>query len=344
MKPERRGVLVVGTGTWGTALSVTLAPHTPTTLLCRSLEERNRLAAEGRNTRFLQDVPFPPSLRLEHDPDRGLRDVCIVLLVVPTSRIRENARLLAPYLRGDHVVLSGSKGLEQGTLLRGSEMLEQELGSLGITRLGALSGPNLAREVAEGKPTMSVVASKNHEALEASVALPNTPTVRVYANTDVTGVELAGALKNVIAIGAGAADGLDAGQNAKAAFVTPGLAEIARLGVACGANALTFAGLAGLGDLLATVSGPTSRNRTVGAQLARGRTLDSILSGLAPQVAEGVETTKAARELAMRHGVEMPVVEQSFQVLYEGKAVREAFRDLMLRQPKDELAGYQVRL
>ena len=330
-------VLVVGTGSWGTVLAVMLARYGPVSLLCRTAEERAALEADRSNRRFLAGIPFPELLRLEDDPERACARAGIVLLVVPTSRMRENARALAPHLRSDHIVLSGAKGLERGTHLRMTQVLDEELGDWGVSRLGALSGPNLAREIAEGKPATAVVASASERARGEALSALNTSQFRVYANPDVIGVELGGALKNVVAIGAGAADGFKAGDNAKAAFVTRGLAEIARLGVAAGAHPLTFAGLAGLGDLLATVSSPSSRNRFVGQEFARGRSLEQIRAALAPQVAERIETTRAARELALSHGVEMPIVEQTYRVLFEGKSAAEALDDLMLRDPRHEL-------
>jgi len=259
-----------------------------------------------------------------------------VVVVVPSSRMRENARRLAPFIGDDHVVVSGAKGLEAERLLRMTEVLAEEFRPEAGRNVGALSGPNIAREVAAGKPATSVVASTSEYTRALAVGALTTPQFRVYANPDVVGVELGGALKNIVAIGAGAIDGLGAGDNAKAAFVTRGLAEIARLGVASGANPLTFAGLAGLGDLLATVSSPSSRNRFVGQEFARGRSLDDIRATLAPQVAEGVETTRAVYELAAKLGVRMPVVEQTYLVLFEGKTVALALADLMLREPKDE--------
>jgi glycerol-3-phosphate dehydrogenase (NAD(P)+) len=329
-------ILVVGTGSWGTTLAVMLARHRPAALLCRTEEEYLTLQRDRRNRRFLEGVAFPERLRLTHDPAEACARARIVLLVVPSGRIRENARLLAPHLSAGHAVLSGAKGLERGTLLRMTEVLDQELSPARVGAIGALSGPNLAREIADGKPATAVVASPRDAALSLALEALNTPQFRVYANSDVTGVELGGALKNIIAIGAGAIDGLGAGENAKAAFVTRGLAEMARLGVAAGAHPLTFAGLAGLGDLLATVSSPGSRNRYVGEEFARGRSLDQIRATLAPQVAEGIETTRAARELAVRYGVEMPITEQTYEVLFEGKSVAAAVAGLMDRDPKHE--------
>jgi len=329
------GVLVVGTGSWGTALAITLSRSLSVTLLCRTPTERDTMQESRRNERFLPNVEFPAGLELEHDIERGCASSTTVVLIAPTSRMRENARLLSPHVRADHVVLSGAKGFEGGSLLRMTEVLDQEF-SQARPRIGALSGPNLAGEVAAGKPATAVVASSSPTALAVALGALNTPLFRVYANPDVLGVELGGALKNIIAIGAGAGDGLDAGENAKAAFVTRGLAEISRLGVALGAQPPTFAGLAGLGDLLATVSSTSSRNRFVGEQLAHGQSIADIQASLAPQVAEGIATTLSARALARTHGVEMPITEQSYRVLYEGKNIAAALADLMYRDPRYE--------
>lgn len=330
-------MLVVGTGTWGTALAATLARHGPVALLCRSREERAALEAARRNPRFLPQVAFPPPLRLLDDPAEACAAAELVLLLVPSHRMRENVRRIAPHLGAHHIVLSGAKGLEADTLRRMTEVARDELPPDRPTHIGALSGPNLAGEIAEGRPASSVVALHDGAALARALAALNTHRFRVYGSADIVGIELGGALKNVIALGAGACDGLGAGENAKATFVTRGLAEIARLGVAAGANPLTFAGLAGLGDLLATVSSGGSRNRRVGEELARGRPLPMILDALTPQIAEGVETTRHARGLARRYGVEMPITEETYAVLFDGRPVDAALRALMERDPRHEL-------
>lgn len=330
-------VLVIGTGSWGTALATMLSRHSSVTLLCRSEDEAELLREQRCNERFLPSVVFPEQLELDHDPERACAASCLILLVVPSRHVRANARLLAPYLWPQHVVISGAKGLENGTWMRMTQVIQDEFTGRSYKGIGALSGPNLAREIAAGKPATAVLASDSPASLAESLPLLNTSQFRVYSNPDVTGVELGGALKNVIAIGAGAVDGLEAGDNAKAAFVTRGLAEMARLGTAAGAQPLTFAGLAGLGDLLATVSSPSSRNRYVGQELARGHRLSDILGRLAPQVAEGVETARTAQGLARQYGVEMPIVEQTCQVLFGGKSVQEAVEDLRFRVPRGEL-------
>lgn len=333
-------VVIVGTGSWGTALAVMLARHRPVTLVARTPLEAAALRGSRRNERFLPDTVFPDSLAIEHDPERALEAPGLVIVVVPAAHLRPNLAVLQPWLRAGHILLSGIKGLELTTGLRMTQVIERELGSASPVLVGALSGPNIAREIAEGRPASTVVASRHSEVLAEAVALLSAPQWRVYANTDVVGVELGGALKNIIAIGAGAIDGLGAGQNAKAAFVTRGLAEIARLGVEWGANPLTFAGLAGLGDLLTTVSSPSSRNRRAGEMLARGAALDEITASLAPQVAEGIETTRAVWTAAAAQGVRMPITEQTYRVLYEQMPIGDAVDELMLRKPKYEIDAY----
>jgi glycerol-3-phosphate dehydrogenase (NAD(P)+) len=254
----------------------------------------------------------------------------IVLLLVPAQRLRENAARLRPLLHPGTVVVHGAKGLEMGSLLRMTEVLAEELPDHPRRRIAALSGPNLAREIAAGKPAATVVAAPDRGSAGRVQTALMTPDLRVYTSTDVIGVELAGALKNIIAVGAGIADGLDVSNNAKAALITRGLAEIARLGVAMGAQPMTFSGLAGMGDLVATCYSPLSRNRHVGQELAAGRALEEILSSM-PHVAEGVWTTRAAQTLARQHRVEMPIVEQMHRVLFEGADPRKSVGDLMNR-------------
>ena len=266
----------------------------------------------------------------------ALRDAGAVIFAVPSETLRENARLLALHGSGSPVVISACKGLERGTLNRMSQVLAQELPSNMAEGICALSGPNLAREIVSGIPASTVVASAHLHAAEAAQRLLNSAAFRVYTNADVTGVELAGALKNVVAIGAGICDGLQFGNNAKAAFVTRGLAEITRLGLAAGANPLTFSGLAGLGDLVATCYSPLSRNRMVGERIAQGMTLDETMVSLSGEVAEGVTTTPAAVAMAHQMGVEMPIAETARRVLFEGLDPREAALELMGRPPRAE--------
>lgn len=339
MMPGSEALTVVGTGSWGTTLALLEARYgRPTTLLTRTPTEAAELRAAGEHARVAPGHAFPASLRITSDPEQALDGCAVVLLAVPSQSMRANAERLRPYLRPETIVLSCAKGLERGSLKRMSQVLSEVLPAH-AERIGALSGPNIAREILEGRPATTVIGVAEHRYAEQAQRLLTMPTFRVYTSDDVVGIELAGALKNIIALGAGFADGLAAGDNAKAAFLTRGLAEIARLGIVLGAHPLTFAGLAGLGDLVATCTSPWSRNRRLGEALARGLTLEQALAELGGQVAEGVTTVQTARALAARHGVEMPIADQLYQVLFEGKAPRQAIADLMQREVKHELDG-----
>ncbi|MHB1006265.1 MAG: NAD(P)H-dependent glycerol-3-phosphate dehydrogenase [Chloroflexota bacterium] len=332
-------ITVVGTGSWGTTLAVALTGEgVDTTLLARSPEEAAALASAGENVRFLPGVAFPSALKVSGNPAAALAERQLILLVVPAQRMRENLRALSGYIPESALLVSAAKGLELGSCKRMSEVIVEELGGSAASRVAALSGPNLACEVAAGLPTATVVAAADEQTAVLAQSALRLPRVRVYTNTDLIGVELAGALKNIIALGAGICDGLGYGDNAKAAFLTRGLAEIARLGVAMGANPLTFAGLAGVGDLVATCASRLSRNRYVGEQLGQGKSLTEIEAGMS-QVAEGVTTTAAARALAQRYRVEMPITEKMYEVLFAGGTPREGVVELMMRDQKGELAG-----
>ena len=328
---------MVGTGSWGVVLACHAAAlgH-PVTLLARTEAESSTLRDAGASPR-LAGISFPPTLLISADPEAVGR-APIVLLVVPAQTMRHNVARLAPLLRPDQILVSASKGLEIGSALRMSEVIAQEAPLLPPERICALSGPNLAKEVAARKPSLSVVAGRSIDAAEAVQALFTAPHFRLYTSTDVAGVELAGALKNVVALGAGMCDGLKAGDNAKAALITRGLAEMARLGKAVGAEPLTFSGLAGIGDLVATCTSPLSRNRTTGERLAQGKSLAEIQDELR-QVAEGVPTTRAVRVLAQRHGVEMPIADLLYEVLFNQLPILQAGMALMQRDPKRELDG-----
>jgi glycerol-3-phosphate dehydrogenase (NAD(P)+) len=336
---------VLGTGSWGTTLAILQARlGRPVTLLARSADEAAALRAAGQNRRFLPDVPFPPGLEVTHDPAAALAGCTLLLLVVPAQTMRANLAALRPYLPAAApglLLVSAAKGLELGTLARMSQVLRAELPPAYHPSVAALSGPNIAKEVAAGRPAVAVAAAEDPGvAQQVQLALTG-GLFRVYTNTDLIGVELAGALKNIIALGAGIADGLQAGDNAKAAFITRGLAEIARLGVAAGANLFTFAGVAGVGDLIATCASPFSRNRRLGAALVAGQTAEQFHAETG-QVAEGVPTTHAARALAARHGIDMPIAEEMYQVLFAGKHPLAALATLMERDPTDELRGMGV--
>ena len=330
---------IVGNGTWGTTLGMVLAGRGHEVLLwARSTQEAERMSAERRNADRLPDYRFPDTLNVTSDLEEALRDADLAIFAVPSGRMRENAAKAAPFLTEPTLVMSASKGLEKESARRMSQVLAEELPEPLHANISVLSGPNLSKEILDGHPASTVIASSNERAAAGARAIIMSPMLRAYTNTDVIGVELGGALKNIIAIGAGMSDGLGYGDNAKAAFVTRGLVEITRLGVAAGARPLTFAGLACLGDLVATSSSRLSRNYFVGEQLAKGRPLKVILKDMR-YVAEGVDTTVAALSMAGELGVEMPITEYTFKVLFEGMEPETAVKELMSRAPKPEWEG-----
>jgi glycerol-3-phosphate dehydrogenase (NAD(P)+) len=323
--------VVVGTTTWGTTLALVLAGEgRPVTLLARDQHEGSRLESARENARFLPGAAFPALLRVSAKAAEALDGAALAVIAVPSHRMRENARRIAPHLGADTVVVSASKGLELPSALRMSEALAEELPTSLHPGICALSGPNLAKEIAQGKLASTVIAGATREATERAQALLLSGRFRVYTSSDVTGVELGGALKNIVALGAGICDGLEFGENAKAAFITRGLAEIARLGVAAGAHPLTFAGLAGVGDVIATCASRLSRNRYVGEQLALGRSWPEIRASM-DNVAEGVNATEGALMMAARLNVEMPIAQTAYRILHEGLPLREAASELMER-------------
>ena len=328
---------VVGSGMWGTTLALQLARSGPVVLLARDAAGAEQLRAAGRNEAHLPGVAFPAALKVSHDPAILLDAIELVILAVPAQHMRSTLRRIAEWVPPTSVLLSVAKGLEASTLLRMTQVVSQEVaGADG--RVAALSGPNLAPEIARGLPASSVVGAADDTLGMRVVASLGSRGFRLYRNRDVIGVELGGALKNVIAIAAGAADQLGLGNNGKAAIITRGLAEMTRLGVAAGANPLTFAGLAGIGDVLATCSSSLSRNHRLGMELAAGRSWRDIEATL-PGVAEGAYTVSAALDLAQRLGVELPIAREVRRALYEGKAVQECLHDLLDRESRDELDG-----
>jgi glycerol-3-phosphate dehydrogenase (NAD(P)+) len=338
-------VTVIGSGSWGTTLALlTARKGLPTLLWARTAEEASILRTDNENKRFLPGHTFPADLTVTADLAEALPSDCrLVIFASPTGSVRQNVKQALPYLQAISplpIVLSAAKGLEMDTLMRISEVIAEEWAEGEAKGLiCALSGPNLAKEIADGKPGATVIAGKNLEVTSEAQQIIMNRFFRVYTNSDVIGVELGGALKNIIALGAGLSDGLNAGDNAKGAFMTRGMAEIGRLGVAAGANPLTFLGLAGLGDMVATCASPYSRNRRVGELLAQGKSLAEI-RGLLSQVAEGVFTTVAARKMAQKFGVQMPITEQLYAVLFENKPVIQAISELMLRDPVQEMYGF----
>jgi glycerol-3-phosphate dehydrogenase (NAD(P)+) len=330
-------IAVVGAGSWGTTLANLLAKKGyPVRLWAHDPTVARQIQAEHENTTYLAGIRLDPRLEATSSLEEAVRGAGVVVSVSPAQFVRRVMTEAAPATRPDALVVSASKGIEKETLCTMDAALREVLPG----RLGAdaafLSGPSFALEVARERPTAVTVASRSERAARRAQELFQTPYFRVYTTDDVAGVELAGALKNVIALAAGMAAGLGLGHNATAALITRGLAEISRLGVALGASPLTFAGLAGMGDLILTCTGELSRNRSVGYALGQGQRLPEILAGM-HMVAEGVDTTRAAYALARKVGAEMPIVEEVHAVLFEGRHPREAVENLMLREPKAEI-------
>ena len=329
-------IAVLGAGGWGTALAVHLVRTGHEAWLWgRDAALIRELRARRANAVYLPDITFPPRLQCTADLAEALNGADVVVVAVPSHGMRDVLRRAAPFVPRDAIVVSAAKGLERDTLFRPSEIVEQELGS-GV-RVGVLSGPSFASEMARELPTAVCIASSDRGVVEQVQAQFRAPYFRLYGTSDVVGVEIGGALKNVIAIAAGLAEGLGLGHNAQAGLITRGLAEIARLACAAGAQRETLAGLTGLGDLVLTCTGSLSRNRHVGLELARGRALPDVLASM-KMVAEGVRTTDAALALASRHGVELPIAAQVAELLAGRKDARTALYDLMVRPQKAESA------
>jgi len=329
-------VAVIGAGAWGTALAKVLGDKGyPVRLWTRQEEHARDIARDRENVRYLPSARLPSTVYPTSSLGEALAGARFAVLVVPSHALRETLVAAAPAIPSDAVLVSATKGIENGTLMLMNEVIEDVLGPPVRDRLTVLSGPSFAKEVARGMPTNVVVASKN-ELLSVEVQRTfATDWLRVYSSDDPAGVEVGGALKNVIAIAAGACDGLGFGHNTRAALITRGLAEIVRIAVAKGGNALSLAGLAGMGDLVLTCTGELSRNRTVGFEMGRGKRLDEVLAALG-HVAEGVRTAKSAHDLAQRLDVELPICNEVYSVLYEGKSPQKAVEDLLTRPLKKE--------
>jgi glycerol-3-phosphate dehydrogenase (NAD(P)+) len=330
-------IAIIGAGAWGTSLSIVLGRKGShhVRLWAREPEIRESILSKRVNERFLPAQSIPNSVSVTGELSQALAGAEIVVSVMPSQHCRALFSEMRSHLNADMLIVSATKGLEEISLLRMTEVIAQT-SSTAQLRIGALSGPSFAVEVARGDPTAITIASHDTALAETIQHEFSDPRFRVYRNDDVVGVELGGALKNIIAIASGVCDGLGLGHNSIAALITRGLAEITRLVVACGGKYETMSGLAGLGDLVLTCTGVLSRNRSVGVELGKGRKLPDIIAGMYGSVAEGILSTNAAIGLAHARGVEMPITEQMYAILHNGKSPKDAIHELMTRSAKSE--------
>ncbi|MGW0967296.1 NAD(P)H-dependent glycerol-3-phosphate dehydrogenase [Streptomyces sp. NPDC002516] len=332
-KPVRAAVF--GTGSWGTAFGMVLADAgCDVTLWARRPELADAVNSTRMNPDYLPGIELPENLRATADPAQAARDADFTVLAVPSQTLRANLAEWVPLLAPDTVLVSLMKGVELGTVKRMSEVIE-EVAKVSADRVAVVTGPNLAKEVAQRMPAAGVVACRDEEVARRIQTACHTPYFRPYTNTDVVGCELGGAVKNVIGLAVGIADGMGLGDNAKGSLITRGLAETTRLGLVMGADPMTFSGLAGLGDLAATCSSPLSRNHTFGINLGRGMTLQETIA-VTRQTAEGVKSCESVLDLARRHGVDMPITETVVSIVHEGKPPVVALKELMGRSAKSE--------
>ncbi|MFD6416943.1 NAD(P)H-dependent glycerol-3-phosphate dehydrogenase [Streptomyces sp. NPDC060194] len=328
-------VAVFGSGSWGTAFAMVMADAgCEVTLWGRRPELAEAINTTRVNADYLPGVELPASVRATTDPAEAARDAAFTVLAVPSQTLRANLGEWAPLLAPDTVLVSLMKGVELGTAKRMSEVIE-EVAKVSGDRVAVLSGPNLAKEIAARQPAASVVACTDEAVATRLQAACHTPYFRPYTNTDVVGCELGGAVKNVIGLAVGIADGMGLGDNTKGSLITRGLAETTRLGLAMGADPMTFSGLAGLGDLVATCSSPLSRNHTFGTNLGRGMTLQETIA-VTRQTAEGVKSCESVADLARRHGVDMPITDTVVDIVHHGKPPLVALKELMSRSAKPE--------
>ncbi|MEO6815187.1 MAG: NAD(P)H-dependent glycerol-3-phosphate dehydrogenase [Edaphobacter sp.] len=327
-------IAILGAGAWGTALALSLARRGghEIVLWSHSAPLAEQLNDVGENLPYLPGFTLPADIQVTSDLPDAIFEANILLCVTPSQHLRGIISHIAPLLTGDQIIVIASKGLEESTFLR----LSQVVASVTNNPCAVLSGPSFAQEVAFGSPTAIVAAAAKPSLAQIIQQEFSSPTLRIYTNDDVTGVELGGALKNVIALSSGVVHGLNLGHNSAAALITRGIAEITRLSIACGGRRQTLAGLSGVGDLILTCTGNLSRNRSVGIELGKGRHLPEIMSGLNGKVAEGVLSTTAALGLAARYAVEMPITEQMDAILHHNKSPKDAIRDLMSRPGRDE--------
>ncbi len=333
---EIKRIGAIGAGSWGTALANLLAGKgLDVDLWVREEDVYDQIRDDNINRTFLPDIKLLPNLRPVKTLKEAVKDKDLIMMVVPSQYFRDVLTKLRPYLDADMSIISAAKGIENNTLKIMSQVAGEILPEQYIERFSCLAGPSFAREVAEKKPTAVTIACRDLAHAEKLQKVFSTEFFRVYISDDLTGVQLCGALKNVIAIAAGASDGLGFGLNARAALITRGLAEITRLGVFLGANPMTFAGLSGIGDLVLTCTGDLSRNRTVGLKIGEGMSLEDITGGMS-MIAEGVRTSVSAYELSKRLNVEMPISQQVYEILHTGKDPLLAVRELMTRELKKE--------
>jgi glycerol-3-phosphate dehydrogenase (NAD(P)+) len=327
-------IAILGAGAWGTALAISLARRGGhhVTLWAHSTQLAEQLADTGENIPYLPGFTLPFDITVTGDLPSAIFEADIILCVTPSQHLRGIVSHIAPLLTKNQIILSASKGIEETSFLR----MSQVIASVTNNAVCVLSGPTFAQEVAAGSPSASVAAASDARLAQTVQREFSSPSLRIYTNDDVIGVELGGALKNVIALASGVVTGLNLGHNSAAALITRGIAEITRLSVACGGRRQTLAGLSGIGDLVLTSTGALSRNRSVGIELGRGRKLDEILGGMGGKIAEGVRSTTSALGLAARYGVEMPITEQVDAILHHNKKPADAIRDLMSRPGRDE--------
>ena len=325
-------VAVLGAGAWGTALAKVLAEKgDPVSMYCRRPDLVRQINEEQKNGRYLPTAELPKNLTATVDPEEALAGASMVVFVAPSHATREVARLVARKVPREAPIVSATKGIENDSLAFVDEILAAELPGETAHQFAFLSGPSFAKELAQRLPTGVVIAAGSDGVRENVMRRFHAPYLRTYASRDIPGVECGGAIKNVIAIAAGTADGLGFGHNTRAMLITRGLSEMVKLSLARGGQAITLAGLAGMGDLVLTCCGELSRNRTVGLELGRGKKLPEILAGLG-HVAEGVKTAKSAYDLGQKLGVELPIINETYRVLYEDKPVMKALEDLMARE------------
>jgi len=337
-------ICIVGTTSWGTTIAIMLARHgTEVLLLARTEEEASRLRSKGPDKRIVGNATFPPSLSITSSIAESVASSDVIVMAVPSQTMRQNIKSVKTYLNAHKLIVSAAKGLEISSNKRMSQVIADEIPQTYHKNICVLSGPNLFREILDGLPAAAVVAAQNESTVLKAQKIFNGPNLAVYTNHDVIGVELGGTLKNIIALGAGMIDGLGYGDNAKAAFITRGLTEMAAFSVALGANPLTMSGLAGMGDLVATCSSSLSRNHHVGLELTKGKKLDEILSSMTG-IAEGVTTTVAVWAQAQKLMLEMPITEKIHLILYENAPIRDVIPEILGTACRHELTGRRWKL